>query len=124
MHNLWRHTGKIMTGIGIFHVILFIGLFYQVAWDMLRSGAFNTVGQDAERGLFWYDGMFTGLLMILLGLLMTSWTSTTGRPVPRYLAITLVVAGVVLIAVDPVSGGWLILIAGVLSLLRPAEPGR
>jgi len=121
MRNIWRHTGKIMTGIGVFHVLIFIALLPQAGMDIIRAGVFNTIGTNVERGLLWYGGCFAGVLMILVGLLMTSWTRTTGRPVPRYFAVALVVAGVVLVVLDPVSGGWLILILGTLALVRPRD---
>jgi len=114
--SLWRHTGVILVGIGVFHILLFTILGYVPTLEILRAGVFNAIGDDFGRGMLWYGGWFAGGLMILLGLLAHSWVRATARPLPRYFGIFMVVMGAILILLQPASGGILILLVGVIAL--------
>ena len=118
-HRLSRHTGPVLVGVGAIHIAVFTILGFPAVVEILQAGVFNAIGDDFGRGLFWYGGWFAGALMILLGLVLTSWVRTTERPIPRYFGVFVVVMGAVLMVLQPASGGFLVVITGAIALCRP-----
>lgn len=84
----------------------------------------NAIGEFEDRALFWYGGMLAGAAMVLVGLLMTSWVRATGRPVPRYVGWVLVGLGVGIAVLQPLSGGALVVVVGMVALTGPRAGSR
>jgi len=122
LHNLWRRSGEIIACVGVLHLVVFTILGRAPALEIVRAGLFNTIGNDYSRGLVWYGGWLVASLMILLGLFMRSWVRATGQPLPRYIGITMMAVGIAVIFLQPVSGGILVFLAGLVMLSGPRNP--
>jgi hypothetical protein len=117
--SLWHHVGALVTATGMLHLVVFAILGREAAADIARDGMVNGVGESDDRALFWYGGILAGVVMILAGLLMTSWVRATSRPVPRYVGWVLVGLGVVTAILQPLSGGVLVVVVGLVALTGP-----
>ena len=117
--SLWRHVGTLLAATGTLHLVVFAFSGRDAAADMARDGIVNAIGESEDRALFWYGGILAGAMMILVGLLMTSWVRATRRPVPRYVAWCLVGLGVATAVVHPASGGALVVLVGLAALTGP-----
>jgi hypothetical protein len=110
------------------HVVVFAFAGRDAGADIARAGMVNAIGAHEDRALFWYGGMLAGAMMVLVGLLMTSWVRATDRPVPRYVAWALVGLGVGTAVLQPLSGGALVVAIGLVALSGPrtrvVQPGR
>ena len=117
MRKFWRHTGKVLIGLGILHTVVFAVILSEVLLDMLLSGLFNSIGADpahAVRGLAWYGGLWFGVNLILFGCLSHSWIKATARPLPRYIGWVLAATGLLGTILEPASGAPLVLILGLI----------
>ena len=123
MRRFWRHTGKVLIGLGILHTIVFAIILSEVLTEMLLSGLFDSIGADpahAARGLAWYGGLWFGVNLILFGCLAQSWIKATARPLPRYVGWVLAATGLLGAILEPASGAPLVLLLGlIIALTRP-----
>ncbi|MCL2803928.1 MAG: DUF6463 family protein [Micrococcales bacterium] len=118
----WRWTGRALVGIGVFHQILGLVAGWSIMGQAARDGLLSATGQDPEfASLFWF--LFAGVVMIMLGLLVSFVNSTLRRPAPVWLGWWFVGMSLVGLPFVPVSGFWLTLALGIWMILaaRPAK---
>jgi hypothetical protein len=126
MFGLWRRSGWLLVGLGALHLAVFGVVGHQAVAAIMRAGLVASLsganGPVAERQLFWYGGVFTGVGLVALGLAVQHIVKTTGRPAPRYLGWCLTGLGALGCLVDPASGAWLVVAFGLVMALAPADP--
>jgi predicted benzoate:H+ symporter BenE len=122
MKKYWRHTGHVLTGLGILHTVVFVIFGAETIAGIFTAGFFNSIGDNAMRGLTWYGGVWLGVTMILFGFFAQSFIKSTAQPLPRYVGWTLAALGLVGAALHPLSGAILVLLLGLsVVFVRPKE---
>ncbi|MEW2352277.1 DUF6463 family protein [Spirillospora sp. NPDC029432] len=85
------------------------------AWgDIARAGVLDGIQGDAEREVaLWF--LYSGVGFMAIGTFALKEVRATGR-VPLQAALYLLAVGGTMSAVMPASGGWLVLLLGLLAL--------
>ncbi len=112
--KIW--IGKSIATIGIIHTIfgfVFIGHIFR---ELLNDGLINTVNGQLDREFFFWFVMF-GVLLIVLGAL-TNWVEKETGFLPSWYGWVLFVFTLMIVAIMPASGGWLLFIPAVGILMR------
>ena len=116
-----RWVGRWIIGVGTIHVLVAFVVFQEPLLAILRDGVWNAVDGHSGRPLaFWF--VFLGLFTIVFGSLF-DWVESRGLWPPRIVRwafFALVVLGIVTM---PLSGGWLLLPAGLGVVVRSLQPG-
>jgi hypothetical protein len=117
---LSRLVPWLVSGVAVLHVVVGFVVPNPLG-GMVEDGLIGSVGDDAGRSLMlWY--LVAGLGLLALGELARWAVRETGR-LPARLGWWLLGISVPVIVLMPASGGWLILVLGVLSLVA-ARGGR
>lgn len=114
MSGLTRWTPRLVLVVAVIH-LAYGGVFsWSVLVEMAAEGVVGTVS-GAERGYaVWF--LVAGIALLTLGALGTWAAKTTGR-LPGALGWGLVAIGLFVSLTEPASGGWLVLVLGVLALV-------
>lgn len=108
-------------------VHLLYGVLGDAVWlDMVRDGLVGTALVDddllaAERHYALYFEV-TGIAMLPIAHLAQDRVRATGQ-LPLYLGLYLLAAGVVLCAVEPVTGAWSIVVAAIFAIYVSLRDG-
>ena len=114
-------SGTLLIAIGVLHCSVGVWFGWPEGVAILANGVVDAVEPEPER-MYWFWFMVTGILTIVLGQL-TRWVE--GRPdsrLPRFLGWEVLALGLAATAAIPVSGGWLVIAAGVVMILRAGRP--
>ncbi len=122
MKTLVRYSGRVLTILGIVHVLC-APLFYADALrGIVSAGIFNGVGDLPDRdAAFWFIGF--GLLVIVLGEIV-HWTQRQTGVVPPFLGPGLLVISIVAVIVTPASPFWLILALAMVEIAAARQPAH
>lgn len=119
-------SGLLLVAIGVLHTA--VGILNGKSVMSRISGA--TFSPEASRQLigalgkqfvFWF--LFGGLLMLVLGHLLTWIERRLDRPVPSFVGWELLVLSLVGLFVMPVSGFWLVLAVAIYTIVSGRRPG-
>ncbi|GAA1579976.1 hypothetical protein GCM10009678_73350 [Actinomadura kijaniata] len=93
--------------------------------DMLSEGLWNTVANDDAPRMMALWFMFSGVALVGLGLLARRSVLATGA-LPVEIGWLLLLSGVPVALLEPVSGGWVLLTLGTLAVYatRRSAPDR
>lgn len=110
-----RWIGRWILGVGCVHS-LFGLIVFRDTWAILAAEGFvNTVNGQPEREFpFWF--LATGILTLLLGALVDHLEARR-EPLPRFLGWGLFLFTAAVLAIMPISGGWLLVPAVLGALL-------
>ncbi|MEM9820878.1 MAG: DUF6463 family protein, partial [Bacteroidota bacterium] len=115
--KIW--IGKVVVLIGCIHTLFGFVMLWPIFQNLLAAGLINTVnGQLDREAFFWF--IHFGVALILLGALI-DWVEKQGNAWPSWLAWSLLIWTIVLVAVMPVSGAWLMLIPAIGALRRQKQ---
>jgi hypothetical protein len=118
-HESW--AGYAVAGLGALHLAVWGYLTRGEIAGIVRDGVAGAIGLDSARMLAWYGGVFLGVVLVLLGLLLVSFVHAAGRPAPGYVGWALVALGVCGAVMQPVSGAPLVAGVGLVIALRPGS---
>ncbi len=108
--------GKAIIGIGVLHSvfgIVFLGPTLAVLWS---EGLLNTVRGEPDREFaFWF--LAFGLLSVILGAVV-DWAERKSEFPPAFFGWSLLAFTIAMVAIMPVSGGWLLLVPAVAAIWR------
>lgn len=100
--------GKTVALIGIIHTVFGFFVFWNVIGEIIAEGFFDTVQeQDNRNYALWF--IFFGFITVILGLLV-NYLEGSNIALPRFLGWSLLALTLFLVAIMPISGGWLLLI--------------
>jgi len=117
-----RFLGPFIAGVGIFHIVLFLVMLRSAAVGIISDGIFDAVGVDGERSTLVYGGIMMGAILMMLGLLATSWTRATNQPLPRYLGWLFLAFGLIGIILQPATGAYFFVIFALIILFTKPQP--
>ncbi|GAA1574731.1 hypothetical protein GCM10009678_66790 [Actinomadura kijaniata] len=122
MNGPARWTPRLIIAIAVIHTVFAFVVKSDVWADIARAGVVAGIDGVPEReAALWF--VYAGIGFLALGTLAARSVRATGR-VPRQVAVYLVVIGGTMIVVDPASGGWLVLAAGLLAAWSRRAPHR
>ena len=124
MKNLWRYSGHMLAAIGVIHLIVWLVLGWQMAENIVADGIVNTIKpapdfENVARAALWYGGIWTGVLIILLGLFVRYHTHSTGRTPPRHLSVVLLLLSALGCLIEPQSGAWMVAAVALIMVMAP-----
>lgn len=103
--------GKTIGIIGLIHTVFGLVVFRDVIFEIFRRGFFNTIQeQPLENYAFWF--IFFGFFTIILGLTI-DFSERFGIAFPQFFGWIILAVTLLLIAIMPISGGWLFLIPAI-----------
>jgi hypothetical protein len=106
--KLWKYSGIFMILTAIIHNIVGFVMGWSVLQDIARDGFVNTVNEQMDRSaIFWF--LFSGFIMLLIGMIMHKMIRENQKPVPNYIAYYLLVISVIGCIIMPASGFWIVL---------------
>ncbi|MFJ4776428.1 DUF6463 family protein [Streptomyces sp. NPDC088762] len=106
---------------GMHSIVAVVGAF-SVWGDITKAGVIDAVGSYDDRALvLWFT--VCGLALAALGTL-TQWILRTVGRLPRQLGFWLLAMGALITALQPVSGGWLVIGIGGLALVAARQSGE
>lgn len=109
MNRLQRYSGFILFALGCLHTL--VASIESISMSLLTLKG-NTYS-DAEKELsFWF--YICGMFIMLSGVMVQHYIDTTKKSAPTFIAISLIVLGIIGVTTIPVSGFWLLLILGIL----------
>ncbi|MCU0226744.1 MAG: DUF6463 family protein [Bryobacterales bacterium] len=109
-----------LIGVSVVHTLFALVVFHEVLLSLVRSGLFDSVGNDAMRGaVAWF--LLFGIATFLAGQAMVVIEQRLGV-IPRSLGFSLLVMVALGLCLMPVSGFWLA-IPPVVGILR-GKPAR
>lgn len=108
--------GTFLMAIGVIHCTVGLAFGLDTLGQILSDGFVDAVEPHVGR-MYWFWFMMTGLLLIIVGQL-THTIERRGGPLPGYLGWEILALGVFATVAIPVSGGWLVIGAGVYLLLK------
>jgi hypothetical protein len=111
--------GKLLMAIGVIHCSVGLAFGLDTLSEIVSDGFVNAVEPHVDR-MYWFWFMMTGLLMMALGQLANT-VERRGDTLPRYLGCEILALGVFATAAIPVSGGWLVIGAGLYLLLKRSQ---
>lgn len=100
--------GTAIIGIGMIHVVFGFVVFPEVWLGILRSGVFNSIGEDPMRGAVAWFELFA-LPVFAYGQLINT-LENSGSTMPGSIFWHLLVILLVGVVLMPVSGFWLLLL--------------
>jgi len=112
--GLTRWTPRLVCALGIIHLLYGIVFSWPVVVEMVTEGFVATV-HGAERGyVIWF--LAAGISLLTFGAIGSWAAKTTGR-LPAALGWGLIALGLLVGVPEPLSGGWIVVLLGVLTLL-------
>jgi uncharacterized membrane protein HdeD (DUF308 family) len=108
--------GKSLIAIGALHCSVGLAFGLDTLAQIVSDGFVNAVEPHVGR-MYWFWFMVTGVLMIVVGQLTHS-IERRRDTLPGYLGWEILALGVFATAAIPVSGGWLVIGAGIYLLLK------
>lgn len=106
--KLWKYSGIFMILTAIIHNIVGFVMGWSVLQDIVKDGFVNTVNEQMDRNaIFWF--LFSGFIMLLVGMMMQNMIRENQKPVPNYIAYYLLVISVIGCIMMPASGFWIVL---------------
>lgn len=106
--KLWKYSGTFMIATAIIHNLVGFVMGWSVLQDIARDGFVNSVIEQMDRNaIFWF--LFSGFIMLLLGIIMHNMIREQQKPVPKYIAYHLLVLSVIGCIMMPASGFWIVL---------------
>lgn len=123
--KLYRNSGWLLVAIGVIHNLIGLTMGWEILQGIVAEGGWNTIepgGQIhyARSAILWF--LLIGFFWLLLGYLMQCWLRNFALPLPTSIGWGLLLAGVVVVFVLPVSGAWLFIPLGILVILgRPQQ---
>lgn len=112
--KIW--IGKAIALIGIIHTVFVFFVFRKVIGEIIAEGFFNTVQEQENRNYaFWF--IFFGFVAVILGLLV-NYLERLNIALPRFLGWSLLALTLLLVAIMPISGGWLLFIPACGAIYR------
>ncbi|MGK5555416.1 DUF6463 family protein [Actinomadura kijaniata] len=122
MNGPARWTPRLIIAIAAVHTGYAFATRPGVWADIARAGVVAGIDGVPEReAALWF--VYAGIGFLALGTLAARSVRATGR-VPRQVAVYLLVIGGTMIVVEPASGGWLVLAAGLLAAWSRRTPHR
>ncbi len=113
--------GKALFLIGCIHSLFGVVVLRSTLAVLWNEGLINTVnGQPDREFAFWFIA-FGVLTMILGG--FVDFCEKRKVPVPRFFGWALLVFTALVVTIMPISGGWLVLIPAIGSILRAGRWG-
>lgn len=111
-----RWIGRWIFAVGLIHTLFGLVVFSST-WRLLAGeGWLNTVNGQPEREFpFWF--LTAGVLTLLLGAVVDH-VEASGESWPRFIGWGLVALTVPILAIMPISGGWLLAPAVIGALVR------
>lgn len=114
-------AARILIGIGVIHLLLFLWFGRRVLFAIASEGFWNTIDPIRDRQMiFW--ALMTGVFGLLFGQLAL-WIEAHGKRLPAFVGWQLIALALVGGVLTPDSGGWLFLIPGVLILIGARQAG-
>ena len=114
--------GRWIMGIAIFHTAVAFIFFREGLSSIVKSGVFNTVGQDPLRAAsVWF--LLFGFILFILGMVLAAWEKSISTPLPASVGWGLLFVGVIGVVLMPLSGFWLIIPPVVGIVLFPSKHG-
>ena len=108
--------GKSIIIIGAIHSAFGFVWFRSTIGEIVHEGLVNTVNGQPERELaFWF--IFFGLLAIIFGAFV-DWCERKGIKFPKFFGWNLLAFTLIIIMIMPISGGWLLLVPAIGSIIR------
>jgi hypothetical protein len=108
--------GKAIFLIGVVHSTFGVVVHRSTFAVLWSEGLIATVdGQPEREFMFWF--MAFGLLAMIFGAFV-NWCERRRLPLPGFLGWTLLAFTTVIVAIMPVSGGWLVFIPAMGAILR------
>lgn len=116
-----KRSGQLLMTIGIIHATFAIIRFSVPLSGIVADGAWNTTGDNDERGFAtWF--LYAGIGFILIGLL-TNHMERRSMPLPAALGWILLGWAALGVIVSPASGFWLLFVPSALIILQ-TQPTR
>ncbi|MEU9144033.1 DUF6463 family protein [Streptomyces sp. NPDC048349] len=111
----------LLVAAGMHSIVAVVGAF-SVWGDITKAGVIGAVGSHDDRALvLWFT--VCGLALAALGTL-TQWILRTVGSLPRQLGFWLLAMGALIAALQPASGGWLVIGIGGLALVAARQNGE
>ncbi len=108
--------GKSIIIIGIIHSVFGFVVFRSTISEIFGEGLLNTVnGQPIREAVFWF--IFFGFLLIIFGLFI-HWYEQKGLRLPSFLGWSFLIFTITIVAIMPISGGWLMLIPSIGAIIK------
>ncbi|KAB2352671.1 DUF6463 family protein [Actinomadura rudentiformis] len=113
----------LIIGIAIIHTVYAFVALAGTWGDIVQDGVVNSVSGDPEReAALWF--FYAGIGFMAIGTFAHRAIRTTGR-LPLQVGVYLLLIGGTMVVIQPASGGFLVLVAGLLALaaarLTPAD---
>lgn len=121
MSGLDRWLPRLMTGLGAVHVLFGVVESPGVIRDMLADGLVNTADSPQREYVVYF--LVAGLAMLTIGMMAGYAVRTTGR-LPAFLGWWLIATGLLITVTDLLSGGWLVILLGVLTVVAARRSTR
>lgn len=119
---LWKRSGTFLWITGIIHCVVGVAIDWDALAAIMGEGFFNAVLPHYDRfAIIWF--MLWGFLLIMLGLLASSYMKANGRQLPRSLGWQVLAMGMGGVLLFPISGMWLLIPQGWL-IAHGAGKGR
>ncbi len=121
-NGLLRWVPRLLLVAAGMHSILAVVGAFSVWGDITKAGVIGAVGSHDDRALvLWFT--VCGLALAALGTL-ARWILRTVGSLPPQLGFWLLAIGALIVALQPVSGGWLVLGIGGLALVAARQSGE
>jgi hypothetical protein len=121
-NRLLRWVPRLLLVAAGMHSILAVVGAFSVWGDIMNAGVIGAVGSHDDRALvLWFT--VCGLALAALGTL-TQWILRTVDSLPPQLGFWLLAIGALIAALQPVSGGWLVIGIGGLALVAARRSGK
>ncbi|MFD0589034.1 DUF6463 family protein [Paenibacillus sp. GCM10027627] len=102
------NSGAMLAWTAALHTVIGAILFWQPLVDIWRDGLFGAVGAHLDRGnAFWF--LMFGFAIYMYACLIRFVERTKGRPIPRFVAIHLLMFSIIGLVFVPLSGFWLVI---------------
>ena len=112
-----RWIGRLLMAAAVAHTVIALVRYQDVVFAIVRAGVFDTVVGDPVKGAVVWSLLFGGLAFI--GGMAIDALERSTQPIPRSLAWSLIVLGVLGASLVPASGFWLLFPAAIGILRRP-----
>ena len=114
--NLSKNSGNLLLGIGVIHNLVGFAMGWPVLVQIVQSGFVNSINSEMDRNaIFWF--LFSGFMMMMLGLLMQNYIKATNRNLPSTLGYQLLALAIIGCTMMPASGIWLALPTAIIIIV-------
>jgi hypothetical protein len=120
--KIHAYSGWYLIMIGIIHNTIGLLMGWEILSGMASEGWWNTIERDgqinfARSAIIWF--LLVGFFWWILGFLMQSWLNKTACRLPRLVGWGILIAGIIVSYLLPISGAWLFIPLGLVILFDP-----